>query len=105
MSAVGLGDAERPCAAFARLQRARAVAWMLPHGPCRADSLDDEQIAVLERRIACGPVVDATDLMAIAQELAFQHDNDPALTDPALIRALIGGLSRVCGVQPIQIPA
>ncbi len=78
---------------------------MLPHGACRADSLDDQQIVVLERRIVHGPIVDAVDLMAIAQELAFQHGNDPSMTDPALIQALIAGLTQVCGVRPIQLPA
>lgn len=105
MLGVGLMGDGRPATAFARLQRARAAAWMLPHGACRTDSLNDQQVALLEQRIVQGPIVNAVDLMAIAQELAFQHSNDPSMTDPALIQALIAGLTRVCGVRPIQLPA
>jgi len=87
----------RPSQAFARLQGLRR--------DLRDSNLDadgyDAVLGLLEEQLARGTVVDAGDVMAIAQEVEYWQGNDGAMIDSKLVAALIAGLAAVTGASPL----
>lgn len=62
----------------------------------------DTTLGLLEGQVAQGMVINAADVMAIAQEILHQQRNDPALVNPQLLPALIAGLSVVTSTLPLH---
>lgn len=89
----------RPSQAFIALQGLRQE--------LRASGLDaeihDTTLGLLEAQLARGAVVDAGDVMAIAQEVLREQRNDGAMVNPELMPALIAGLSAVTGAFPFPV--
>ncbi|MBP2233109.1 hypothetical protein J2847_006444 [Azospirillum agricola] len=89
--------AMRPAEAFVTLQGLREK--------LRTIGLDaeayDTTLGLLEEQLVRGTVVDARDVMAIAQEVLHGQRNDGAMVNPELVPALIAGLSALTNTQPL----
>lgn len=88
----------RPADAFQAIQQLRARL----RSDAGLDAEDcDSHLALLEAQLVRGQVIDAADVMAIAQQALIEQRNDPALVNPELLPALIAGLSVVTGALPL----
>lgn len=87
----------RPRDAYGALQRLRGR--LRSEEGLDADTVDTD-MTLLEQQLVRGQVIDATDVMAIAQRVLDEQRVDPATVHPELMPALIAGLSAVTGVQP-----